>query len=1007
MGYQIRTWETAQGLPENSATSMVQTSDGYLWVGTFDGLVRFDGVKFDVFDPSTLPELPGAGVVNLFLDGAQRLWVSTLNGMAVRENGVWRRISSQDGWVGNFAASFSERGNGDLFITTFDGRLLEYSGGKFHRLPPPAAPGPSLSVRGTCDGAGRWWVVHYGFVGTWDGQRWVEAAKGLAGRGEAMCGRARDGGVWIFGEKTLLKYTSPTSVVRYDTPAIQGGPWSLFEDSTGAVWVCSYDRGLYRWTPDGHVDAWSSADGLSHDCVRFAFEDHEKSMWIGTSGGGLMQFRPRRVRNFGIEDGIAERLVNSVSLDATGRALVATYGKGVFRLGGDRATRVLTGEFGFIQSVLADRSGREWAGVFDQGLWVIDGATSRKTDLPTLAGQNVTSMFEDSGGRLWAAGGKALAVLDGTSWKVYGVDAGLPMSAVLAIAEDELGRIWVSNPRSVYRLENERFSEVRDASGNSIPAIACLKPGGAGMVWMGSRTDGLVRWRDGRLDRLAGRLGVEARGVFGILEDERGFWWMPTNVGLVRGEREQLEAAADDPYKVAHCQLLGVEDGLSTTEMSGGRQPVCGSDGSGRLWFATRKGVAMVDPACFRVNDVPPQVRIEGVWYTSAARDSARTDRRASLEEATLPSSGRLTLEPGCRRLEFRYTALSFADPHQVRFQVRMSGLDDVWRDVGEDRATSYNDVAPGVYEFRVRAANNDGVWNEVGASLPLRVEAFFWETGLFRAGVGAFLILSGALVTWWLASNHLSRMRERLELQTQRTELAHLSRVTMLGELSGSLAHELNQPLTAILSNAQAAQRYLARDPVEVGEVREILTDIVAQDKRAGEVIHRLRALLKKGEVRHEPLDIGKVVREVLWLMRSDLINHGVEATVELPEKLPGVNGDRVQLQQVLLNLLMNGCDAMSELPAEEKHICVRAQVEGKLVRVSVRDRGCGISTDQAERIFEPFFTTKPNGMGLGLAVCRTIMRSHRGDLSAEASKGGRGATFSFTLPAINEVDA
>ena len=233
-----------------------------------------------------------------------------------------------------------------------------------------------------------------------------------------------------------------------------------------------------------------------------------------------------------------------------------------------------------------------------------------------------------------------------------------------------------------------------------------------------------------------------------------------------------------------------------------------------------------------------------------------------------------------------------------------------------------------------------------------------------------------------------------------QRDELAHLSRVAMLGELSGSLAHELNQPLTAILSNAQAAQRFLAQDPPRVDKLAEILTDIVKSDHRAGAVIQRLRSLLRKEEAQRHPLDINDVVEESLRLMRSDLLNRQVAVSTDLADVLPVVSGDRNQLQQVLLNLVINGCDAMHDQDTDRR-LLVRTQttVQGN-VEVAVVDLGAGIDPADLERIFEPFMTTKSQGLGLGLAICRSIVEVHGGRLWASNNADG-GATLHCELPA------
>lgn len=243
-------------------------------------------------------------------------------------------------------------------------------------------------------------------------------------------------------------------------------------------------------------------------------------------------------------------------------------------------------------------------------------------------------------------------------------------------------------------------------------------------------------------------------------------------------------------------------------------------------------------------------------------------------------------------------------------------------------------------------------------------------------------------------------RKQAELQVQQQRDELAHLSRVALLGELSGSLAHELNQPLTAILSNAQAAQRFLAHDGADLNELREILKDIVADDRRAGEVIHRLRQLFKKGATQRQRLEVNELVREGLKLVQSELVNKNVELHTELALELPAISGDRVQLQQVLLNLIANACNAMAEVGASNRKLVVRTRFSvGEGVRVTVSDRGSGIPAGNLERIFEPFFTTRPEGLGLGLAVCRTIIGAHHGKLWAE-NQAERGASFHFTLP-------
>jgi C4-dicarboxylate-specific signal transduction histidine kinase len=239
------------------------------------------------------------------------------------------------------------------------------------------------------------------------------------------------------------------------------------------------------------------------------------------------------------------------------------------------------------------------------------------------------------------------------------------------------------------------------------------------------------------------------------------------------------------------------------------------------------------------------------------------------------------------------------------------------------------------------------------------------------------------------------------LEIERQRNELAHLSRVTMLGTLSGALAHELNQPLMAILSNAQAAQRLLAHDSANLNEVRDILKDIVDDDRRASEVIQRLGLLFKKGETQHQPLNLNELVQDALRLVRSDLVKNRVTVRSELTPELPAISGDRVQLQQVLLNLIMNACSAMADsAPAKRSFVVRTARLDYENICVSVQDQGAGIPPENLERIFDPFFTTRAQGIGFGLTICRALITAQGGKLWAENNRDG-GASFHFKLPA------
>lgn len=244
-------------------------------------------------------------------------------------------------------------------------------------------------------------------------------------------------------------------------------------------------------------------------------------------------------------------------------------------------------------------------------------------------------------------------------------------------------------------------------------------------------------------------------------------------------------------------------------------------------------------------------------------------------------------------------------------------------------------------------------------------------------------------------------RKENELELRRQRADLAHAARVAMMGELAASLAHELNQPLTAILSNAQAALRFMTAKRPDLEEVREILKEIVQDNGRASEIIRRIRALVKKEDIEFAPVDLASVVADVMMLARSDAVLHSVQISFEASSGLPPVRGDRVQLQQVILNLLLNAFDALKGCPAQDRRVCLRVERESaRMLKVTVRDRGTGLSSDNLKKLFQPFFTTKRDGLGMGLSICRSIVQAHGGRMWVEKDLD-YSATFCFTVPA------
>jgi signal transduction histidine kinase len=431
------------------------------------------------------------------------------------------------------------------------------------------------------------------------------------------------------------------------------------------------------------------------------------------------------------------------------------------------------------------------------------------------------------------------------------------------------------------------------------------------------------------------------------------------------------------------------------------------------LWFLPLDGVSVIDPRHLPVNTLPPPVHIEQVtadrktYWSNLSGDASSSHPR-------LPSL--------VRDLTIDYTALSFVAPEKVRFRYKLEGQDPDWKEVVNDREAHYSNLAPGNYRFRVAACNNSGVWNEAGAFLDFSIVPAYYQTTWFRVScVAAFVVLLWcayrlrvrsiqqrseqlALINAKLEAQIAERKQAEQALRQAQADLTYANRVSSMGELTASLAHEVNQPIAAAITDANTCLRWLSRDHPDLEEARAAASRIVQDGRRAGEIVKRVRLLFKKGPLQRELIDLNEIIREMMLLLHSEAMQFAVSVRTELAGDLPQVMGDRVQLQQVLMNLILNGIDATKDVDGMRELTIQSQRGEDDQVLISVSDTGVGLPPQQADKIFNAFFTTKTHGTGMGLRISRSIVESHGGRLWA-ADNPPRGARFCFTLPTKAEA--
>jgi C4-dicarboxylate-specific signal transduction histidine kinase len=349
--------------------------------------------------------------------------------------------------------------------------------------------------------------------------------------------------------------------------------------------------------------------------------------------------------------------------------------------------------------------------------------------------------------------------------------------------------------------------------------------------------------------------------------------------------------------------------------------------------------------------------------------------------------------------LSIAYTGLSFVSPETVHFRYKLEGQDTDWREVVNERLVQYTNLAPGAYRFRVTASNNSGVWNKEGASLPFSIAPAYWQTSwFFILCVAAFVGSLASLYQWRIQQVAQATARKH----EAEVELAHANRLATMGQLTASIAHEVNQPLAGVITNGQVALRWLKDSGPDLEEVRKTLGRIVRDASRAADIVKRIRIMATKAPQENEDVAINEAISEVILMTGNEATKRGISIQEDFMSNPPIVRCDRVEIQQVILNLLMNAMEALGMGGHEPREVVIRTclNASGEL-QVSVSDSGPGIAPDLLERIFQPFYTSKNTGLGMGLSICRTIIEAHDGRLWADANTP-RGAVFSFTLHTI-----
>jgi signal transduction histidine kinase/ligand-binding sensor domain-containing protein/CheY-like chemotaxis protein len=1008
--YVRQTWQTAEGLPQNSVRAIAQTPEGYLWFATAEGLVRFDGVRLTVFDRTSNPLLPGKNVDSLAVAADGSLWIG------LRRQGVVRLAADSlttwttgQGLSGNDVLSMAAGPDGSVWVGTSGDGLSRIRGGavtiyrREQGLPDNHVHALTVTRRGEVivgTGAGSALVSDRGV------ERLIpEAARAAAPVGAVLEGD--EGDVWIGTTSGLLRrrggdvrsYGVADGLPSADIVALARGA-----DRT--IWIGMRTGGFARFR-DGRFEAFTASDGLPDDFVQAVYEDRERNLWVGAAAGGVSRLRATPFRTISRREGLPAEVIRAVYESRDGSLWAGTHGYGLARIRDGQVTRWTMAEglpSDGVSMIGESRDGAMWIGT-REGLVRMQGRTLTRYDAKRgLPSENVRGFFEDRDGRVWIATVAGVCRIEGARCSAV---AGLDVY-VRGFHQAPDGALWMATTKGLWRYQDGTIRRWGKREGLSNEFLTSLAADPDGTLWLSSGGGGLTRFRNERLTSVGTSQGLHDDNIFRVLSD-RGWIWMTSNRGLFRVSRDEIDAVSEGRARTVRSHVYTEVDGLPSSEFNGGSFPAGVVARDGRLWLPSVKGVAIVDPARFPVVAEPPAVHLERV-----------------MADGRPVGNGPADVGPGKGDLEFQYTAFRFAAPTRLRFRYRLEGFDGDWVDAGVRRAAFYTNLPPGAYVFRVQASLGDGGWGKSSAAFPITIRPRFHQTRLFLVGstlAGLALAFAALRLRTARLRAQERRLREMVDERTRelREEVAERKRTEralveareaaieasrLKSEFLANMSHEIRTPMNGVIGMTD-----LALDHSLEPAVREYLQTVRSSADSLLHVINDILDFAKieagKLELADADFDLRELVTDLVRLLGPRARDKGIRFECAIPADLPPrLVGDPLRLRQVLTNLVGNALKFtdQGEVRVDLGLVAASGAADRVGVRFAVVDSGIGIAERDLARIFDAFTqadgssTRRFGGTGLGLSISSQLVRLMGGRLEV-MSAPGHGSTFSFGI--------
>lgn len=806
--YIERVWRTDDGLPQNSVTSLLQTRDGYIWVGTFGGLARFDGVRFTLFNSGNTPGLSGNRIFSLYEDDAGALWIGfESGGMARYRDGKFTSLTAKDGAPdGSYRISHRDR-DGRLWFVSLVGSLKEnrvnfYADGRFKNFTADnGLPGSVVSL--VEDRDGKIWASTESGLYFYENERFQFAARTVE---PSIINKREAGGLWVSSRTLINSYENGVFTSLEDVSKTLP-PSSVAWEENGRLWFFK-EREKPRYLDGGYFPEADLQPNL-----RAILTDREGNLWVGGMGNGLACLRRKRLTTYTRADGLPNDEISAITEDKNGVVWIAGFRLVEFR-DGKLTTFENTEE---VDTLYADTDGSLW---FKNKANLVNLRDGVMTDYPEIRDPEAT--FRDSEGRLWLAANAAVGQLvDGKFVVVRSSDEPIARR-VSFITVDRAGAIWFGAADGMFCYKDGKFTDYTVEQGLSNNYVRAIYEDADGAIWAGTYGGGLNRFKDGKFTSITTQNGLFDDIVSRILGDDNDNFWMSGNRGIYRVSRRELNDFADGKIASVNSISYGKADGMVTEETNGPDSPAGWRTRDGRLWFPTIEGVVVIDPK--ETSSIKTPTVIEQILF----------------DKQPLDLSGERIAPPGEGDLEISYTGLSFIAPEKLRFRYRLEGYDQNWIEAGTRRTAFYTKLPPGDYTFRVVSTNSNGEWNEEAATVTFTLKPHFYQTKLFYA----VCALSLAAVGFGLYRLRVRGLRQRAfeleekvtertsEVEAQKTQLAEnnekLNRLNLqMSRANDDMLSVLNQlrlgvaiaeQSGAVTFLSQAAQNFL-----NVGETEAV----------------------------------------------------------------------------------------------------------------------------------------------------------------------------------------